>query len=348
MTKIALAKQVDLTPRAISQYESGNRVPSSTSLGKISKALDFPESFFSLGAVARPATENVAFRSLSRMPASARNAVLSASAIALEASTWIDERFNLPPVNVPDLIKPEQTPEAAADALRSQWGQGYKPIKNLLHLLEFHGVRVFSIAEADESVDAFSLWQNGVPFIFLTTSKSAERSRFDCAHELGHLVLHRHGDSQGRPAEQAADAFASAFLMPRSGLRAQARQGMGMLGLMKLKSYWGVSLAALVYRLHKIGYLTEWHYRQHMIEISKRGWRKTEPHGMDRERSQVLEKAFNLLRGEGVTTADVARQLHISPRDLHELVFGLAPVVIHSSASVSFSDTPPPMLKLLK
>jgi len=40
--------------------------------------------------------------------------------------------------------------------------------------------------------------------------KIAERSRFDAAHELGHLILHRHTGSAHPRAESEADAFASA------------------------------------------------------------------------------------------------------------------------------------------
>src|SRR5260363_245495 len=82
-------------------------------------------------------------------------------------------------------------------------------------------VRVFSLSLDTTDVDAFSLWRQRTPFIFLNTRKSAEHARFDAAHELGHLVLHRHGSPQGREAEKEADTFASAFLMPRATLLTQ-------------------------------------------------------------------------------------------------------------------------------
>ena len=33
-------------------------------------------------------------------------------------------------------------------------------------------------------MDAYSFWRRGVPYVFLNTMKSAERSRMDAAHEL--------------------------------------------------------------------------------------------------------------------------------------------------------------------
>jgi len=56
---------------------------------------------------------------------------------------------------------------------------------------------------------------------FLNTMKTAERGRFDAAHELGHLVIHGQGrDLTSVRAEQEANEFASAFLMPRESVTA--------------------------------------------------------------------------------------------------------------------------------
>jgi Zn-dependent peptidase ImmA (M78 family) len=70
------------------------------------------------------------------------------------------------------------------------------------------GIRIFSLAIDAREVDAFSLWKAATPFVFLNGNKSSEHSRYDAAHELGHLVLHHHGTPQGRDAEREADAFA--------------------------------------------------------------------------------------------------------------------------------------------
>jgi Zn-dependent peptidase ImmA (M78 family) len=119
-------------------------------------------------------------------------------------------------------LSSETNPESAAEYVRDRWALGQQPIKNMIHLLESKGVRVFSIAVEAREVDAFSTWKGGVPFIFLNSYKSAERSRFDAAHELGHLILHRHGEPQGRQAEIDANRFAAAFLMPKAGVLANA------------------------------------------------------------------------------------------------------------------------------
>ena len=102
------------------------------------------------------------------------------------------------------------------------WGLGELPVKNMIHLLESKGIRVFSLSIDTAQLDAFSMWHADTPFVFLNTMKSCEHSRFDAAHELGHLVLHRHAGSKGQEAEREANAFASAFLMPRASVLANA------------------------------------------------------------------------------------------------------------------------------
>ena len=223
---------------------------------------------------------------------------------------------------LPDLRDSE--PEAAAASLRRHWGIGELPIKNLIHLLEANGVRVFSLAIDAAEVDAFSMWREQKPFVFLNTLKNSERSRFDAAHELGHLVLHRHGSPNGgQEIERAANDFASAFLMPRSSVLGYAPKFISIDALLQLKKIWGVSISALTYRMHRLELLTEWQYRELFMQISQRGYRKQEPESLPRETSQVLAKVFAALRSEGVAKSDIAAELHVADADLDEMVFGL-------------------------
>jgi len=101
-------------------------------------------------------------------------------------------------------------PEEAAVTLRRLWGLGNAPIPNMIHLLESKGIRVFSLAEETREVDAFCTWYESKPFTFLNTIKSAERSRFEAAHELGHLMrgyyTMQHGQAYGPDMERQAEA----------------------------------------------------------------------------------------------------------------------------------------------
>lgn len=326
LTISALAERVGLSTRRLGAFENGEATPPDGTVAALSLALEFPRSFFSGPELHFPTARSASFRALTNMTAAQRDAALAAGALAMMLSTWIGERFRLPEVDVPDLR--DEEPDVAAAALRAQWKLGEQPVRNMVHLLEARGVRIFSLAERCVEVDAFSLWRGSIPFVFLNTMKSGERARFDAAHELGHLVLHRHGGPQGREAETEADRFASAFLMPISSVLAHTPKLAGLQSLIRLKKMWKVSVAALAYRLHTANLLSEWHYRQICIEISERGYRTKEPEGIARETSVVLEKVFAALREEGVMKADAARDLALYPAELDASVFGLAEIPV--------------------
>jgi Zn-dependent peptidase ImmA (M78 family)/DNA-binding XRE family transcriptional regulator len=341
LTKSALAEAVGVTMRSISAYEKGEMEPSEETLAQIANVLGFHVSFFERDAIERPPVTTASFRSLASMTAGRRNAAIAAGAIAVELNDWIEKQFELPLADIPSFRG--ITPEAAAETVRGHWQLGEKPIRNVVHLLEQHGVRVFSLAEECRDVDAFSLWRDSKPFVFLNTYKSAERSRFDAAHELGHLALHRHGGpaARGREAEREADEFASAFLMPRASVLAVAPRYPTLSMIVSLKKQWNVSGAALVHRLRGVGLLTEWHYRTLMVDLSQRGYRTNEPEPGERETSQVLQKVFTALRARGVTRAALARDLGVEPADIDALVFGLAFVALRPSRQPERSVTSP-------
>jgi Zn-dependent peptidase ImmA (M78 family)/DNA-binding XRE family transcriptional regulator len=322
LTKTELARRAGIDLRSVTAYEAGARPPKLETAEKLAAATKFPIEFFYGDDLDEPQPDTASFRALSRMTATQRDMALSQGTIALHLSRWLESRFELPDLDLPDLSR-EDSPEAAADSLRRHWGIGELPIRNMIRLLEAKGVRIFSLAIDAREVDAFSLWKDATPFVFLNGKKSSEHSRYDAAHELGHLVVHRHGTPQGRDAEREADAFSSAFLMPRGSVVAHAVRNPSLPDLIKLKAIWTVSVAALNRQLFNVGMTSEWQYRMLCIEISKRGFRKREPREALRETSHILPCVFGLLHDEGISRAEVARELNIPRAELEQLMFGL-------------------------
>jgi Zn-dependent peptidase ImmA (M78 family)/DNA-binding XRE family transcriptional regulator len=320
-SKTRLAELIPVELRAVTAYEGGEYAPSPDTAARIAEVLGFPMGFFFGEDLYEPSVETASFRSLARMSAAIREGALASGAMAMLLHDWVERRFGLPACELPDLRGEE--PEIAAIELRHGWGLGEKPIRNMVHLLESKGVRVFSMAEDAREIDAFSLWRETTPFVFLNTMKSTEHSRFDAAHELGHLVLHRDVGAYGKEAEQEANKFASAFLMPRDSILARAPVFPSLSALIQLKRQWIVSVAALAYRLHSLKLIRDWHYRKLCIEISRNGYRASEPEGAPPEMSFVLGKVFQMLRSDGITKSDVARELKYYVEDLDKLIFGL-------------------------
>jgi Zn-dependent peptidase ImmA (M78 family)/DNA-binding XRE family transcriptional regulator len=350
-TQVGLARLLECDARAVRKWEKGDHEPTPEYVSRLARVLNFSEEFFTRADCEDLSQEIISFRKLSKTCRADRERAIAAGEMALELNGWLESHFDLPPPDVPDLRDYEGEPEAAALALRNYWGLGDKPIKHMIALLEYKGVRVFSLAEQSRHLDAYSFWKGGRPFVFLNTNKSSERSRFDAAHELAHLVLHTHGTPQGRKQEQEAQAFAGALLMPRISLLARAPRVVTVPRLIEAKHHWNVALSALAYRLREIEHISDWQYHSLCVAIQKSGYRTSEPESAPRERSQVWDKVFAALRDEGIGRRELACKLSWPIEEIDGLVFGLILSSVAGGAKVAPApatvDRPTP-LKLIK
>lgn len=324
LSGLRLADEAGVTAVTVSKIENGHQ-PEDYVVDQLASALNYPREFFFLPSPAVLDVDTVSFRSLKKMGAAERDASLAAGSLGVALYDWIDDRFNLPKPDLIDLSRDRGRPESAARLLRQHWALGEKPIGNVLKLLEAKGVRVLSLSERTPNVDAYSFWRNDRPYIFLNQEKTAERSIFDSAHELGHLVLHHHaGAKTDRDAETQADQFASAFLMPQEDVLNEAGHISSAKQIIAKKARWRVSAMALAYRMHKLGLLSEWTHRSICIELGKMGFRSGEPKGIDRETSTVLAKVLAALWSKRLTKRDIARDLAVPLEEIETLIFGLA------------------------
>jgi len=325
LTKKSLAEVAGITTRTLSTYENRGLLDSvdSNLVIRIANCLNYPVEFFYSDNPEQIVKEGVSFRAMTKLSAAKRDAALSAGTLAVELNSWLENRFSLKKHEVLDFSKENfADPESAAELLREHWGLGELSISNMVHLLESKGIRVFSLAENCLEVDAYSFWLDETPYVFLNTMKTPERSRFDAAHELGHLVLHKHSSNNGRQAEEQADRFASAFLMPRGNVLAKVPSYPSLNQLLKFKKYWKVSLAALIRRTLDVGLSSEWHYRQLNIDLSMSYGRKSEPEGLEnRETSLVFQKIFNTLREKNISRTEILKELKLPLDELSALTF---------------------------
>lgn len=322
-TATTLAEKAKIAPVTLSRIVNGKQIPDDETVDRLAKALEFPREFFFDAAIDPIDASAASFRSLKAMTARERDAAVAAGSLAYLVSDWIRGEYNLPPADLLDLGH-ERHPATAARTLRNYWSMGEKPVGNMVRLLESKGIRVFSLAENTKNVDAFSCWRDEEPYIFLNTFKSTERSRFDAAHELGHLVLHKHGGAQqGKNTEVEANAFASAFLMPEADVVAALPYVTRLDDIVKAKRRWGTSVMALAYRLHRLSLMSDWQYRMFCININ-RTYGRDEPNGLPPERSSVWQMVLTDLWKRGTTRSHIASALHIPNDEMENLLFGLA------------------------
>ncbi|MGB8900740.1 MAG: ImmA/IrrE family metallo-endopeptidase [Methylocella sp.] len=157
---------------------------------------------------------------------------------------------------------------------------------------------------------------------FLNNHKTPEHSIYDSVHELAHLAMHRHAGTQpSRAAEREANQFASAFLMPEDDVRARMPRFVTVDTVIDAKKRWRVSTMA--HRLHTLGILSDWQYKSACIELGRRGFRSSEPGGIERETSRVWQKGLSQLWTERRTKNEIADALHIPLDELEGLIWGL-------------------------
>ncbi|MHB8892838.1 MAG: XRE family transcriptional regulator, partial [Candidatus Limnocylindrales bacterium] len=191
LLKAELGREVGLSAAAVGQFESGAAKPTAATLARLAIYLQVPPVFFAAGRARVTVTEDqVHFRSLRSTSNRDRTKARAQVEILAQVVETLERRVRLPRVDLP-VLPTDSAPEEAARAVRLEWDLGSRPIKDLVGMLERRGVIVSRLAAVTDEVDAFSCWVSGRPYILLAANKdAADRSRFDAAHELAHLLLH--------------------------------------------------------------------------------------------------------------------------------------------------------------
>lgn len=274
-----LTEATGLSAAAISQFESGATKPSGNVVEQLSEALDTPVEFFYRSMTD---THEGFFRSLRRTSVTDRRKARAFAHLvhdlAANDNAGVLANLDIPNIPVTDLDAGLEVAAQAARGARKAWGLPRGPIDDVVQLLEDHGIVVIRLPLASADVDAFSLPFDDRPVVVLVSDKNDRaRSRFDAAHELGHLVMHGQQVWGVKEVEQQAHTFAAEFLMPATDIREQLPARADWPTLFKLKQYWQVSLAALLMRAKTLGVMDDSAYLTGVKAASARGWRRAEP-----------------------------------------------------------------------
>ena len=338
MTQKALAQLIGKTSQAVSQYENGTITPAADVVEQISKALQVP-----IELLYRPWTDHgsakpVFYRSMSAATKKARDAAETKLEWIDDCVSYFESMLDLPEfetlgVGVPSdpLLISEEMIEEAAASVRTAWHVPNGPIDNMIGLLERRGIFVFMMPLGADTLDALSVdWNEKHPYVIIGTDQgNACRWRFDCAHELGHLVLHRNVDQTAlsTPAvckliETQAHRVASAFLLPEQEF-VQSLYTVSLDGYRELKPYWKVSIAAMMRRTRDLGIISEDQYRNLYISISRRKWRKVEPFDeeMAPECPALASKCLSVLSNSLLSSEDEFMKATALPDDFMMTLF---------------------------
>ena len=328
MTMEELASLIGINKQAISQFENKKTSPEPITLRKIADALRFPYSFF-VENEPLSVIGNTYFRALYSSKKKDLVSQQIKTKYLAKIHTILSQKVRFKPLNLPVFSENDgMTIEQVAAYVRSYWDLGDAPISNMVALLERNGVVVGEFSTESREIDAFYQYyeENGIPtycVVLGTDKKSFYRRQFNCAHELGHILLHeRYSDlneinrEEFREREDEANAFAAAFLLPADTFGKDVSAFPNRLShYVELKKKWHVSIMAMIMRAYSLNYLTPSQYAYLMKQMTINGYRQIEPLDdvVEYKHPRALRQAIELLLSQGnMSGEDIMRLFSIN------------------------------------
>lgn len=338
LTAIALSELIGVTRQAVSQYEGGAQYPAPYVMRRITEVLRLPYHFF-LAPPSPEETDPIFYRSLESATKHARLRAERRFGWLRKIASYLRGLVQFPKVNFPD-FGPQGDPrritdrdiERTAAETRRFWGLKDHSISNIAWLVENNGAVLSRFEMGSDKLDAFSQWNESetAPYFVLGSDKdSAVRSRYDVAHELGHMILHR-GIQRERLKdkvlfkliENQAHRFAGAFLLPESTFSDEFLRSPTLDQFKAIKPKWKASIQFMIMRCFDLGIISSDQKTRLFANLSARGWRRREPldDEIEPERPRFLRRSIELLIDRQVIApTEIPFRLKLSARDIEEL-----------------------------
>lgn len=298
LTQKALSAAVNgLSQSNLSKYEKGIGTLSEETVERIMRYLGFPASFLNLDISNN--VENKHYRKKASISATSKKQIDRTISLIAYCFDWMSDFVELPEYTLGDYdLEQGISPSDVARQIRRQCRLGVAPVKDICTTLERNGVFVYFWDCPYEDFDGVSLiTDNGFRLIIANKNRSNDRIRWTLAHELGHNLMHENIAlfvNENRDKEAEANEFASEFLLPESETR-KAFANIKMSQLQSFKSYWLVSMAAIVQRAKQLGSITDERYKMLRIEFSRNRWSKKEPLQVYLDNPTVFAKMYDLI-----------------------------------------------------
>lgn len=334
LSQIHLASMVGVSPPTISKWRSGQQAPEADALARLASVVNVKPEWFTR----QPSQKSTAplFRSNASALTTAREMLEARLEWAQDVAIGLNEFLDFPEVNLP--VRNFDDPEAitksdiecAANECRELWRIGRGPVPDLALAVEGAGVIIIREETGVAQIEGLSAWSHALdrPMVYLSADKdNAFRSRFDLAHELGHLILHKHipratERERHNLMEKQAHAFAGAFLLPAEIFSNEVRTPVTLDSLLLLKQRWGASVAAIIMRLEALEIITPDEKQILFKRRSARWGVKSEPGDESRvpEKPRLLKRSVDLLLSSGVMTREsIPQYLGLSELDIETL-----------------------------
>jgi len=287
-----------LSQSNLSKFEKGLGPLSSEVISSIIDFLGFPRSFYENSISNR--VEDAHFRRKKGISKKEKSNIEYSNKLIGYIVDRMGDSIEFPPmsINLYD-IEDGFSPEMIAKYTRRYLGIKDEPVRDIVSLLEAHGIIVVELDFDEDLFDGVSfVTDDGYYVIIVNKNYSNDHKRFTIAHELGHIIMHSSFlVPEYRNKEEEAHRFASEFLMPEDAISNSLR-GLRLQSLSPLKQYWLTSMASIVRRARDLKCISEDKYKYFFIELSRKGFKKHEPIDVYIDSPKLFYEAYKLHKNE--------------------------------------------------
>lgn len=296
MLQSALAEQLGLTQATVSRYESGLIEPPEPHVKLIAKILDRPlgyffmqERLYSASSLFHRKRNSLSVREEKKIHAQVNELRIRCAALLREAEVHTHFQFHRIDLS-------NRTPTDVARIMRQLWQLPTGPIRSAVGAIERAGGIVFRCPFGTRKVDGISQWpldsDHVPPVFFVNEDVPGDRQRWTLCHEIGHVTMHH---MLSDDPEKEADAFAAEFLMPAREIADELKE-LTLPKAAALKSFWKVSMAAIILRAFQLERISERQYRYLNVQLASRGYKKCEPAPVPAEEPELLKDILEVHR----------------------------------------------------
>lgn len=323
LSRKEFANQLNLSPMAITNYESGSRNPDMDILKRMAAVLGVRVSDFLAIRNEGLTFSHGEFRKKSTLTVTQQEYV----------QECVEEYFNRF-MTIVEILGGEVLPEAPSSgildlssdheinaiSLRNHLGLANDgPIDNLIEVLENKGILVYVCDLDNDKFSGMNGFVNERPYIVVNGKMSPERNRSTMAHELAHLMFRWPSDMEESMIEEYATAISGAFLFPTTDVLRELgvhRTSISKDMILVAKEY-GISLYLLVKRAYLSKIISARLEKDFYIQASSLGWRKNEPSRIAKEVPNLFEQlVYRAVNEKEISMQKGAELLKVSYEDI--------------------------------
>jgi Zn-dependent peptidase ImmA (M78 family)/transcriptional regulator with XRE-family HTH domain len=319
LTQKQLAELVKVEQGTISKIEKG-LLSNDDIVKKIADELDFPVTFFYQDWT--PIRVEGHYRKKVSLPVKMVKECKAKMTLVEHHITALIDSIELPKVNYPKWdVEMDGSPSICAKYVREYWRMAKGRVENLTKTIEDNGIIIVEL-DLDE-MDGFSTFgKDGLPIIFVNSTRPGDRDLFNKAHELGHFVMHfGQKISEGRDIDIEANEFASELLLPLHDVESYFTK-LTIDKLADMKRYWKISMQAIISKAKRSGNINQDQYEYIWRQMGAAGYRKKEPVVTPREKATLFQEIISAyLEDLQYTKEELCKVLQFNERKMDEWYF---------------------------